>query len=93
MNTDVSSSPGTHWVAVNIAGASDASGTTYYFYSFGLEPTEEIKRYCEEPSFYNSFEFQKPNEVICGHLCLYFLYRMRKCKQDFYTVLGELYNK
>ena len=96
MNIDDSTSPGTHWAAVNIAsasGASGARGTTYYFDSFGLEPTEEIKRYCKEPRFYNSFEFQKPNEVICGHLCLYFLYRMRCCKQDFYTVLDELYYK
>ena len=104
LNTDESSSSGTHWVAVNIAGACDAygpgssdasgdGGTTYYFDSFGLEPTEEIKRYCKEPRFYNSFEFQKPNEVICGHLCLYFLYRMRRCKQDFYKVLDELYYK
>ena len=86
INTDVSSSSGTQWVVVNING-----GTTYYFDSFGLEPTEEIKQYCKEPRFYNSFEFQKPNEVICGHLCLYFLYRMRYCKQDFYSVLDELY--
>ena len=93
LNTDESSSSGTHWVAFNIAGACDAygPGATYYFDSFGLEPTEEIKRYCMEPRFYNSFEFQKPNEVICGHLCLYFLYRMRCCKQDFYKVLDELY--
>ena len=66
-----SSSLETHWVAVNIAGASDASGaggTKYYFDSFGLKPTKEIKRYCKEPGFYNSFEIQKPNEVICGHL-------------------------
>ena len=88
LNTDESSSSGTHWVTVNING-----GTTYYFDSFGLEPTEEIKRYCNEPRFYNSFEFQEPNEVICGHLCLYFLYRMRCCKQDFYKVLDELYYK
>ena len=88
MNTDESSSSGTHWVAVNIN-----EGTTYYFDSFGLEPTEEIKQYCKEPRFYNSFEFQIPNEVICGHLCLYFLYRMRYCKQDFSSVLDELYYK
>ena len=88
MNTDESISSGTHWVAVNIDG-----GTTYYFDSFGLQPTEEIKQHCKEPRFYNSFEFQKPNEVTCGHLCLYFLYRMRYCKQDFYSVLDELYYK
>ena len=96
LKSDISSSSGTHWVAVNIADSSDTSdgvGTTYYFDSFGLEPIKEIKRYCMEPKFYNSFEFQKPNEVICGHLCLYFLHRMRYCKQDFYSVLDELYHK
>ena len=81
MNTDESSSSGTHWVAVNMDG-----GNTYYVDSFGLELTEEIKQYCEEPRFYISFEFQKPNEVICGHLCLYFLHRIRYCEQDFFTV-------
>ena len=86
MNIDQSNSSGTHWVAVNIV-----EGTTYYFDSFGLPPTEEIKRYCKEPRFYNSFVFQKPNEVICGHLCLYFLYSMRKCNKDFNTVLDEIY--
>ena len=97
MNIDKSSSSGTHWVAVNIDGATAAgdlgstNGATYYFDSFGLEPTKEIKRFCKEPRFYNTFEFQKPNEVICGHLCLYFLYRMRNCKRDFFTVLDELY--
>ena len=88
MNLDVSNSSGTHWVAVNIV-----KGTSYYFDSFGLPPTEEIKRYCMEPRFYNSFVFQKSNEDICGHMCLYVLYRMCYCKQDFYSVLDELYFK
>ena len=102
MNLDNSDSSGTHWVAVNIAGATGASGagsagasgaggTTYYFDSFGFPPTQEIKEYCKEPRYYNSFVFQKPNEVICGHLCVYFLYRMRKCNKDFNTVLDEVY--
>ena len=86
MNIVQSNSSGTHWIAVNIV-----EGTTYYFDSFGLPPTEEIKRYCKEPRFYNSFVFQKPNEVICGHLCLYFLYSMRKCNKDFNTVLDRIY--
>ena len=85
MNLDDSSSPGTHWIAMNIV-----RGTTYYFDSFGLEPTQEIKEYCKEPRYYNSFVFQKPNEVICGHLCLYFLYRMCKCEQHFNTVLDKI---
>ena len=88
LNTDESSSSGTHWVAENIV-----RGTTYYFDSFGLPLSMEIKEYCEEPRYYNTFVFQKPNEVIRGHMCLYFLYRMRYCKQDFYSVLDELYYK
>ena len=86
MNLDDSNSSGTHWIAVNIV-----SRTTYYFDSFGLPPTTEIREYCKEPRYYNSFVFQKPNEVICGRLCLYFLYRMRKCNKDFCTVLDEIY--
>ena len=53
MNLDDSNSSGTHWVSVNIADASDTSGTsgtTYYFDSFGFPPTEEIKGYCKEPT-------------------------------------------
>ena len=88
MNIDDSNLLGTHWIAVNVVGS-----TTYYFDSFGLQPTEEIKGYCKEPRYYNSFVFQKPNEVICGHLCLYFLYRMRKCNTDFNTVLDEIYQR
>ena len=86
INTDDSKSSGTHWTAVNVT-----YGTTFFFDSYGLEPTMEIKKYCNEPRFYNTFEIQKPNEIICGHLCLYFLYRMRNCKKDFFTVLDELY--
>ena len=64
---------------------SDVSdGTAFYFDSYGLEPAMEIKKYCNEPRFFNTFEIQKPNEVICGHLCLYFLYtmRMRNCNAE-----------
>ena len=39
MNTDDSSSSGTHWTAVNVS-----EGTTFYFDSYGLEPTLEIKK-------------------------------------------------
>ena len=86
MNTDDSRSSGTHWTAVNVT-----DGITFYFDSYGLEPTMEIKKYCNKPRFFYTFEIQKPNEVICGHLCLYSLSRKRNCKKDFFTVLDELY--
>ena len=66
MNTDDSSSSGTHWTAVNVT-----DGTTFYFDSYGLYPTMEMREYCNEPRFFKTFENQKPNEVICGHLCFY----------------------
>ena len=50
MNTDDSSSSGTHWTAVNVS-----NGTTFYFDSYGLEPTLEIKKYCKEPRFFQHF--------------------------------------
>ena len=66
LNTDVSSPFGTHWVAVNIAdfyGTSDGDGTTYYIDSFGLESIKEIKRYCQEPRFHNSVDFQDQTKL------------------------------
>ena len=69
MNTDDSSSSGTHWTAVNVS-----DGTTFYFDSYGLEPTlRDEKSIVKNLASFNTFEIQKPNEVICGHLCLYFL--------------------
>ena len=86
IKTDNSRSSGTHWTAVNVT-----DGMTFYFDSYGLEPTMEIKKYCNEPRFFSTFEIQKPNEVVRGHLCLYFLYGMRYCKKDFFTVSDESY--
>ena len=45
MNTDDGRSSGTHWTAVNVT-----DGKTFYFDSYGLEPTMEIKKYCKKTS-------------------------------------------
>ena len=50
MNTDDSNSSGTHWTAVNIS-----NGTTFYFDSYGLEPTLEIKKILQQTSLLQHF--------------------------------------
>ena len=40
---------------------------------------------------YNTFQIQNPDDVICGHLCIYVLYKLSNCKADFFTILYELY--
>jgi len=71
INLDESKNEGTHWVSLFIKDI-----TSYYFNSYGFPPTKEVQKYCTEPKFYNSFQIQKVNEVICGHYCIYILYKL-----------------
>lgn len=87
LNIDSSSNDGTHWTCLLIKG-----NVCYYFDSFGFPPPTEVEHYCSEITkrYYNTFEIQKPHQVICGHFCIYALYRLSNgC--DFYSVLDELY--
>jgi len=86
LNTDHSSNSGTHWT-----GLFTKNGETCYFDPYGIEPPPEIKKYCKEPRIYNTFQIQKPSEVICGHYCIYVLWRLSN-GEDFYNILDELYN-
>ena len=47
MNTDESSSSGTHWTAVNVT-----DGVTFHFDSYGLEPSMEIKKILQRTSLF-----------------------------------------
>ena len=85
INIDHSSNEGTHWTCLFIR-----NGVSYYFDSYGFEPTLEVKVYCKEPRYYSSFPIQKINQVICGHYCIYVLYRISR-GDDFYEILDELY--
>src|SRR5271156_3660144 len=60
INTDHSSNEGTHWTCLYID-----ERKSYYFDSYGFEPTLEVKWYCKELKVYNSFRIQKVNQVIC----------------------------
>lgn len=70
VNLDISSGPGTHWVAYYKNGAD-----IEYFDSFGnLQPPLEVIKYLGHKIKYNYNVHQTYNSVMCGQLCLKFLY-------------------
>jgi len=85
INLDESKIEGTHWVSLFIKYK-----TSYYFDSYGFLPTKEVELYCPEPRYYNSFQIQKVNENICGHYCIYILYKL-SYGYIFDDILEELY--
>jgi hypothetical protein len=89
LNLDHSNNTGTHWTCVFVK-----SGTCYYFDSFGFPPPKEVEDYLHkfDKRYYNSFEIQKINQVICGHFCIYVLAKLNR-GNDFYEILDELYNQ
>ena len=87
INIDHSSNEGTHWTCLFIK-----KGVAYYFDPYGFEPTLEVTKYCKQPRFYNTFQIQKMNEVICGHYCIYVLHRLSN-GDNFYDVCDELYRR
>ena len=87
LNLDDKDGSGTHWTCVFIK-----NGVCYYFDSFGFPPPIEVNEYlCKfDKRYYNSFEIQKGNQVICGHLCIYMLIKLNR-NINFYEILDELY--
>lgn len=72
VNQDSIENSGTHWTCYV-----KKARNVYYFDSFGkLAPPLELIRYLgsETSIYYNSKRFQDYDTVICGHLCLKFLY-------------------
>ena len=58
LNTDDSSSHGTHWVAVNVTG-----GTTYYFDSFCLKSTEKSSDIARSLDFTTHLNFRNQTKL------------------------------
>ena len=88
INIDHSSNEGTHWTCIFIK-----NGVSFYFDSYGFGPPLEVIKYCKKDQTircYSSFPIQKINEVICGHYCIYVLYRLSD-GDSFYDVCDELY--
>lgn len=76
INLDSSDGPGTHWVAYG-----KRSNGIYYFDSFGdLPPPKELITYfgSEVKIYYNYLNYQQYDTVICGQLCITFLYYFNK---------------
>lgn len=70
VNLDSSEGPGTHWVAYY-----KNKSFVQYFDSFGnLKPPKEVVSYLGKNITYNYTQYQTYDSVICGHLCLYFLF-------------------
>lgn len=61
---------GTHWTAWYKRGA---NSTTFDSYG-NLKPPKELISYLGNNITYNFDAFQNYDTVICGHLCLIFLY-------------------
>ena len=89
INIDHSSNEGTHWTCLFIKNK-----VGFYFDSYGFEPTLEVIEYCNAATlstrYYSSYPIQKMNEVICGHYCIYVLYRLSN-GDDFDGICDELY--
>lgn len=74
INLDNRNGPGTHWVSYH-----KHENTCYYFDSFGdLHPFNEFINYignkCEIN--FNYTQYQTYDSVVCGHLCLKFLFTL-----------------
>lgn len=87
LNLDSSSNDGTHWTCLFIK-----DNVCCYFDSNGFPPPEEVKKYCSNKSqrYHSTDRIQKPNQVICGHFCIYVLYKLSN-GYNFLSTLDELY--
>ena len=84
INSDPSSEPGEHWVAVYF----DKCGRGEYFDSYGLPPTlvgfeSYMDAYSLSGWIYNRKTLQAYFSSFCGHYCVYFiLFRCRSVPLD-----------
>lgn len=76
INLDSELNSGTHWCAYH-----KKHENCFYFDSFGnLPPPKELVDYLGSNCriYYNFKRYQEFNTVICGHLCLRFLYEIQQ---------------
>lgn len=76
-NTDPSSQPGTHWIAIFV----DSNRRGEYFDSFGRKPSEIFEEYMNDNCFeyiYNTKQLQSITSSFCGYYCCF--YCMFRCK-------------
>ena len=86
LNLDHSSNSGTHWTCLFVK-----DGSTIYFDSYGHPPPFEVEQYCNYESLYStSDKIQQRNQIMCGHYCIYMLYKLSH-GSGFNNILKELY--
>lgn len=76
INQDSKHNNGTHWACFV-----KSNRNVFYFDSFGkLSPPLELINYLGSDCsiYYNSERYQEFDTIICGHLCLRFLYEYYK---------------
>jgi len=91
INTDKSSKPGQHWLAVYFP----SNGCSEFFDSFGRPPANyvEIKKFLKNNSkciIYNNKQLQSLLTQVCGQYCCVFL--MNKCKRKSMKMFVKLFN-
>ena len=69
INTDPSTKPGEHWIAVFIK-----NGSAEYFDSYGSDPPKWLKKYWKNVMWTsNPVPLQSPLSAVCGQYCVYYL--------------------
>lgn len=71
INLDDSDGSGTHWVACG-----DRKGVKYYFDSFGLPPSDRIRKLLTGKAFYSDSQIQQSDSVTCGYFCILWLRKL-----------------
>lgn len=81
INTDKSTGPGTHWVC-----CIKKQGVILYFDSYGLPPLQNLidNKTCKIQ--YSTSKIQPDNSIICGHLCVDFIKKIRN-GQKMYDII------
>lgn len=97
VNTDPSSLPGTHWIAIYF----DNHGDVKYFDSYGRKPFlkqfDVFLKLNARKKDTNPLRLQSDDSYVCGMYCIYFLYlcvRHRSMKQilNKFTSKNVVYN-
>ena len=87
MNLDTQKGIGTHWTCWN-----KVNQICYYFDSYGLMPPVEFETYVKCDLLINTYQVQKENDVICGQLCLYVLYKLLIEKENYFQIVFDLFS-
>jgi hypothetical protein len=72
INTDISTRPGQHWLAVFI----DTNNKGYYFDSYGMHINKKVQIFLKHNCTswtHNTFQIQSCNSIVCGQYCCVFL--------------------